>query len=666
MSEETEDPQFEELLDYLRRTRGFDFTGYKRASLIRRIGKRIHAVDVPDYAGYIDFLEVHPEEFNRLFDTILINVTAFFRDAPAWEVLAGQVIPRILSVKRADDPIRVWTAGCASGEETYTLAILLAEAVGMDGFRDRVKIYATDIDDDALSRARPASYTTKEVQGISPNFLEKYFENTGSSYVFNKELRRSVIFGRHNLIQDAPISRVDLLSCRNTLMYFNTEIQGRILDRFHFALNDRGFLLLGKAETLLTYNSSFVPVDLARRIFAKVPRNNLRDRLLVLAGAGTEEAVDHLVDHVRIREAAFNSNPVAQILVDYEGTLTMANDRARGLFQLSPSDLSRPIQDLRISYRPTDLRSSLDRAYAEKRPVIVKDVQWSHSPTAEVCFLEVNVSPLVDSNGSLLGASITFVDVTASKRLALEHERSTRELEAAYEELQSTNEELETTNEELQSTIEELETTYEELQSTNEELETMNEELQSTNEELETLNQELRDRSDELRRVNASLESILGSMQGGVVVVDRDYRVLNWNRQAEELWGLRHAEVQGKNLFSLDIGLPLEQIRPALKTCICGEAGFSELQVEATNRRGRAILCRVTCTEMKEDHVSTGCVLVMTEISPASSDDGQLATGEGGDGKARDQGVAGRLGIAEGEVRGIEHSGRDPEKSESH
>ncbi len=626
------DNDFEHLLEYLRRSRGFDFTGYKRTSLIRRINKRMRAVGAAGYGEYVDYLEVHPDEFARLFDAILINVTAFFRDPSAWEAIANHVVPRILGNKRSGDPIRIWSAGCASGEEAYTLAMIFAEALGVDPFRDRVKIYATDVDEDALARARHAAYGPREVANVPPDLLTRYFEEVNGRHVFHKDLRRSVIFGRHDLIQDAPISRIDLLSCRNTLMYLNTETQARILERFHFALHERGFLFVGKAETLLTYNNTFIPVDLKRRIFTKAARGNLRDRLLVMARTGSAEAANHLGGHVRIRERAFDTSPVAQIVVDFGGALTLANDRARALFSIAPTDLGRPLQDLQISYRPAELRSCIDRAYTDRRDIVLKDVEWS-TGMADASYFDVHIVPLMDAGGSLLGTSVTFLDTTATRRIADEHERSTRELETAYEELGTTNEELETTNEELQSTVEELETTSEELQSTNEELETMNEELQATNEELETVNDELRQRSDEVKRANTFLESILGSLRGGVVVVDPDYLILVWNQKAENLWGLRSGEVRGRNLLSLDIGLPVTRLKPCLRTCLSGVVPYQDITLDAINRRGKAITCRVTCTPMRDGNSINGVILLMdadgeTDAVPAVplGPDGQAET----------------------------------------
>ena len=602
----TQKPEFETLLQYLKRNRGFDFTGYKRNSVMRRVEKRMSDVGVEGYINYVDYLEVRPEEYSHLFNTILINVTAFFRDAAAWDHIRDEIIPRILASKGPEDPIRIWSAGCASGEEAYTLAMLFAEAVGFERFRNRVKIYATDIDEEALAEARHATYTAREVIGIPQEYLERYFERSAARYTFHKDLRRAVIFGRHDLIQDAPISRIDLLVCRNAMMYFNAEIQSKILARVHFALNDTGFLFLGKAEMLFTHSSLFTPVDLKLRIFSKVVKGTLRDRLLQMSQTGSEEEVTHLTE----REVAFETGPVAQIVLDINGSLMLANERARNMFRLTPRDIDRPLQDLEISYRPVELRSCLEQAYSERRTVIIKDIPWPPA-LGEPSFLDVQVAPLQDNSGLQLGAAVTFTDVTQFKQLQTELVQANRELETAYEELQSTNEELETTNEELQSTVEELETTNEELQSTNEELETMNEELQSTNEELQTINEEMRQSGAELNRANTFLNAVLSSMRGGVVVVDGELEVQSWNAKAEDLWGLRADEVQGKHFFNLDIGLPTDQLKPSIRACLSGSAGPFEDIIEATNRRGKPITCKVTCTTLVYGAGLYGVIMMM-------------------------------------------------------
>ena len=278
-----EDENFEDLIKYLKEARNFDFSGYKRSSLARRVNRQMQDVGISGYDEYRDYLELQPEEFTALFNTILINVTSFFRDADAWTHLREVVIPELLRTS-SRERIRVWSAGCASGEEAYSLAICLAEVLGGDEFRRRVKIYATDVDEEALTEARQAVYTERDLQGLPSELRERYFEAVGERWAFSKELRRSVIFGRNDLIMNAPISHIDLLVCRNTLMYFNSETQATILRRLHFALEPEGVLFLGKAEMLLSHGDLFKPSDLRRRFFAKVPEPALRDRSRLIVG----------------------------------------------------------------------------------------------------------------------------------------------------------------------------------------------------------------------------------------------------------------------------------------------------------------------------------------------------------------------------------------------
>lgn len=236
----TTDESFEALLRYVRDSRGFDFTGYKRTSLVRRVRHRMDQAGYKTFEEYLDVLQASSDEFVALFNTILINVTAFFRDPDAWDFVRSGVIPRMLAERGPTYPIRVWSAGCASGQEAYTLAILPAESLGPESFRQRVKIDATDIDEEALAEARSASYDAKAVESVPPDLLARYFEQVNGRYVFHKDLRRAVIFGRNDLVKDAPISRVDLLVCRNTLMYLNAETQRNVLGRLHFALGHQG------------------------------------------------------------------------------------------------------------------------------------------------------------------------------------------------------------------------------------------------------------------------------------------------------------------------------------------------------------------------------------------------------------------------------------------
>jgi two-component system CheB/CheR fusion protein len=476
------DLDFENLLQYLRINRGFDFTGYKRSTLMRRVTKQMETLNIDSFGNYQDYLEVHPDEFKNLFNTILINVTAFFRDSSAWDYLAKEIIPNIIKNKPKDGLIRFWSAGCASGQEAYTLAIIVAEILGVEEFRQRVKIYATDVDEEALTQSRQASYSAKNIIEIPLGLRDKYFDIVNKNYIFRQDLRRCVIFGRHDLLQDAPISRLDLLICRNTLMYFNSEIQGKIINRFHFALNDHGYLFLGKAEMLVMHSNLFVPIDLKNRIFSKVSLGNIHNRQLVMKSSEGKESADNVsFEGRRIRELAFDTASSAQVVIDNHGTLIMINEQARNLFNLTLKDLNRPFQDLELSYRPVELRSLIEQVYSERHPITLTNVE-RYQTNSEVQHLDLRVIPLQHNDQTILGVTISFNDITRQIKLQTALQRSRQELETTNEELQSTNEELETTNEELQSTNEELETTNEELQSTNQEMETMNEELQSANE----------------------------------------------------------------------------------------------------------------------------------------------------------------------------------------
>jgi two-component system CheB/CheR fusion protein len=605
---EPTDPHFEALLVYLKESRGFDFTGYKRSSLVRRVNRRMNQVGAADYRDYLDHLEVHPDEFTALFNTILINVTGFFRDADAWDYLRGEVLEPLVLAKPADSVIRIWSAGCASGEEAYTLAMVLAETLGPEVFRERVKIYATDVDEEQLNGARQASYGEREMQAVPPDLQERYFEVSGDRYTFRKDLRRSVIFGRNDLVQDAPISRIDLLTCRNTLMYFNAETQAKILSRFHFALADTGVLFLGKAEMLLSHGNLFTPIDLKRRVFRRAPRIAQAGGSVIAESPRTSPPPVTGLD--QLRSEAIAASPWAQLVLTPDDLIAVTNRELEKQFGVSSRDIGRPFRDLDLSYRPVELRRYVEQAQVERRTLRVSDVQVLRG--GEFTYLEIQVSPLTDPEGSLLGVNVIFRDVSDARRLQEDLEHANQQLEAAYEELQSTNEELETTNEELQSTVEELETTNEELQSTNEELETMNEELQSTNDELQSINDQLQISTERLDQANAFLETVLTSLQAGVAVVDHELRVEIWNRRAEDLWGLRAVEVTGQHFLNLDIGLPFEKVRPLLKSALGGENG--EAVIDAVNRRGRPVTVRVACTPLSgrnADGSSNGAIIVM-------------------------------------------------------
>ncbi|MCU1587962.1 MAG: cheR [Frankiales bacterium] len=577
MSEQTAVDQFEALLDYLRDHRGADFTGYKRPSLTRLVDRRMQAAGVSRYADYVDLLQVAPRELQALLDALLINVTAMFRDPATWDLLREQLLPEALRQLPPDEPIRIWSAACATGEEAYSLAILLHELVGDEVFKARVKIYATDIDEAALAVARTGRLSAQAVKPLTEQQLETYFEPDGDDFRFRQDLRPSVIFGRHDLLRDAPISRVLLITCRNVLMYFTSETQTRVLERFPFALHEHGLLVLGKAEMLLSQSQLFTPVSLPHRVFrARHGRHTGGFASLAMGGLSRNSQVH------RVTDAAFVSAPDAQLVVNSHGVLTLFNHRAETDLGLARSDIGRPFVELPVARNPVDLRGSVASVQAAGEGVQLEGVESGGSGPSH---WDISITPLQEGV-EVLGVHLTFHDVSREQELVALADQLRQELRMADEELQSTGEELETTNEELQSAVEELETTNEELQSTNEELETMNEELQSTNEELQSLNDELRDRTLQSDASNGFLQGILEGLDAAVIVIDKSYRVQLWNSGAETLSGLRAFEVEGLPLLDIPLGLPVDELHAALRSVITGEQKRAAVEGTVTDRFG--------------------------------------------------------------------------------
>ena len=608
------DAAFEALLQFLKRSRGFDFTGYKRASLERRFRRRMEAIGCASFGDYLDHLEVHPDEYSALFDTLLINVTEFFRDPAAWEYLRTHALPAALADKPADEPIRVWSAGCATGQEPCTIAMILAELLGTDEYRRRVKIYATDVDEGALSSARLAAYGAKDLESVPEELRERYFERQDQGFAFRNDLRRTLIFGNNNLVDDAPISRLDLLVCRNTLMYFTAETQARILRRFQFALRPSGVLMLGKSEMMISHREQFAALDIRQRVFRRLDESStLQERIARFEDSdGTAPRVSD--DDAASREAALEAAPVAQAIVSRDGLLVFVNVAARALLSIPREAVGRSIDDVRLGVEPADLRAAVEQAIRGRRTIPVGEIDLP-SAQGETRRLDVTVVPLMGGSVAT-GALVVLEDITEIASLRAELETNRRDLQSAYEELESTIDELETTNEELQSANEELETTNEELQSTIEELETMNEELESTNEELETINDELRDRTSELNQANEFLEAILTSLRFAVVVLDPSERVVVWNRGAEDLWGVRADEAVDQGFLGLDIGLRLDLLAAPLRAVTSGASDEERTALDAVNRRGRTITCDVTVLPLatpSSDGAARGAIVLMKD-----------------------------------------------------
>jgi two-component system CheB/CheR fusion protein len=503
------DLNLETLLYQIAEERGVDFRGYKRSTLERRFSKRMSEVKAQNYSQYAEYLRAQPEEVNELLNTVLINITELESHQPG-------------------DTIRCWSAGCASGEEPYSMAILLAEHFGPRLTEYDIKIYGTDIDEDALAVARRAEYSQERLLHVRPDWRKKYFHGDKLLRV-NRDLRRICIFGRSNILSDAPISHVDLLTCRNLLIYFNAQTQRQIVNRLHYALEPRGILFIGKASSLPNSGQLFRPIDSKYRIFQRADGPFVHD-VGGTAAALEVQQPDH-GDILRLQHAALlETLESGVVILDAKDVVISQNDSASRLWGIKGTLATKPVQDTDLGSLCPDLAFHLEETRSNHQTV---SFTCSAGAGNRSRTLSVTLKPMVNPGSQRVGTVVYMEDISPREKL----QTTIEELQSTGEELQSANEELETTNEELQSANEELETTNEELQSTNEELETTNEELQSLNEELQTANEELGTRSKEMDELNARYAETLERMPWPVMVIGERLRIDFWNEPARALFG---------------------------------------------------------------------------------------------------------------------------------
>jgi two-component system CheB/CheR fusion protein len=543
----TEPNTLKDLVHLLAEDRGIDLRGYKASTLERRVRRRMQQLGIGTYGEYLRYTDRTPGETAKLLDTVLINVTRFFRDTQAWDVLEQQALPVLFRNRPPGSVFRVWCAGCATGEEPYSVAILLCEMLGPRTEDYEIKVYATDNDESALNIARRAEYPVEALRGMKPKIRAKYF--TGDHRVrVAREVRRMVIFGRSNLLTDAPISHVDLLVCRNVLIYFDAAAQAHIMSRLKYALNDGGVLFLGKSESQLKRNSELIPINLRWRIFQRHAPYGEAARL-DMAGERTMDLKERAHEELQILklyyDTVLSTLEPGVLVVDVADMVITENDKVMSLWELSQKMVGHKLQETELWKRCPELKQYLE----ESRASGPKTVRFDCYATASI-MVTMTIKPIIGrSGGGQVGTLIYMENVTSRMTL----QSTIVELETTAEELQSANEELETTNEELQSSNEELETTNEELQSTNEELETTNEELQSLNEELETTNEELSSRTRELDQVNVRYSEMMEQMPWPVLLVNDDMLIYMFNSAAQKLFGFARPSEKGMMLQELPL-----------------------------------------------------------------------------------------------------------------
>ena len=369
------DISLKDLLQELAEHRGFDFRGYKKTTLERRFRKRMFQLNMGSYAEYGDYIRRNPDEANQLLNTILINVTEFFRDPPAWELLRNEILPPALRILKPGSSFRAWSAGCASGEEAYSIAIILSEFFGPRIAEFDIKIYATDIDDDALTTARRGEYSAEALRRVRPDWRNKYFHGKGMLRV-NREIRRLVIFGKSNLGQDAPISHVDLLLCRNVLIYFDSELQRQILARLHYALEPGGILFLGKSESQLTNSTQFRRLNARWRIFQRITPAITTDAKVeappdVEGGLGLSKEGQRELDSLRTHHRyMLETLRLGVLVLGVDDTIIQNNTAVLILYGLTPIDLAgKRLPDTDLFARMPDLSVHLQASRLNKENV---------------------------------------------------------------------------------------------------------------------------------------------------------------------------------------------------------------------------------------------------------------------------------------------------------
>src|SRR5437016_4270845 len=616
----------------LRKQMGVDFSAYKESTLIRRIQRRMALHRIEKMSQYARFLRDNKKEIEALFDDLLINVTRFFRDEALFRALKKRFLPALLKNKSKDrqPELRAWVPGCASGEEVYSLAICILETLGSGPSKMRIQIFGTDLSESVIEHARLGIYSSAIEKDVSQARLKRFFIKRDGTYQIHRSVRDICTFARQNICADPPFSRLDLISCRNVLIYLSPDLHKRCIPQFHYALSSGGYLILGPAESVGLYDELFKLVDKKNKIYAKAAVTTPRTADLIpqrglelshfgtrsTVGAGAHLGGDLLKVADRIMLSAYAP---AAVVIDQDMHVQQFRGRTDLFLEHTPGPATFNLVQLARPTLAADLRATIHRAIKTDKPARKERAKVKLSGRS----YEINIQavpfriPASDKSWLLVIFDETTKATKPEKlpralgKTATEREvgELRRELAAAKESLQAIIEEQEATNEELKSANEEIESSNEELQSTNEELETAKEELQSTNEELTTLNEELSNRNLEMMGVTGELNNLLASIQMPIVMVDNALTVRRATPAARSAF----------NLLPTDIGRPLSELRPNIDVPdlenilreVIETLGTRERKV--TDKDGRQYSLRIRPYRTTDNKID-GAVLTLIDI----------------------------------------------------
>ncbi|MFO7781671.1 MAG: CheR family methyltransferase [Spirochaetia bacterium] len=567
--EEEIEEQMNKIFVILRRQIGHDFSAYKESTVQRRLKRRLDVHKVDALEEYVRYLQNSPREVELLFRDLLIGVTQFFREPEAFEKLKQSVLPELVRDRGEDEPIRVWVPGCSSGEEAYSMAITIREFLDDNGMTTPVNIFATDIDEEAIERARRGVFPIAIQRDVGERRAQRFFAQKGDSYEVAQSVRQMIVFSTQDVIKDAPFTRLDLLSCRNVMIYLKPEVQKRLVPLFHYSLNAGGFLLLGSSETVGNFPDLFSSIPGDARIYrAKSVDAGVYARTGVefpIGTRGTDDGTRRVRRHASpvqtervLQRFLLNRHTPPTVFVNRKREVVYIHGRTGRYFELATGMARMDIVEMARGAISLPLSQALRQAFREEQLVERTGIRLEEggSPT----LVHLSVEPVREhENGPDL-----FAVVLTEEPLAESSEGGERsagadesgdsatdeqvrhlesELQATRERLQTTVEELETTNEELKSSLEEYQSTNEELQSSNEELESSKEEMQSLNEELSTVNNELQTKNEELARSNAEMKNFLDSLHIPIVFVDNQLRIKRFTHAVTKLISIIDTDV---------------------------------------------------------------------------------------------------------------------------
>src|SRR5262245_12084146 len=619
----------------LKKHTGVDFTAYKQSTLQRRIERRMALHRIERLNRYANFLRGNGKEVQELFNDLLINVTHFFRDERVFKALTKKFIPQLIKHKARKGELRVWVPGCATGEEVYSLAICILEVLGNAASTMRIQIFGTDLSESAIERARLGIYSGAIEKDVSPERLQRFFKKLDGTYQINRLVRDVCTFARQNITADPPFSRLDLISCRNVLIYLGPQLQRRAMPIFHYALNSSGYLLLGSSETVGIFNDLFELVDKGAKIYAKklVPGRaeiELRPytgfaeiktlepvRLAPSAdGRDFNAQVQQVADRIMLGTYAPSAVVIDENMIvrQFRGKTAPYLEHTAGPATLNLLHMARP------SLVP-DIRATIHRALRTSQPARKERALVKRD--GQVAEVNIEVVPFKVANADGTWLLVVFSDTgtidTKAGKSKKKKGKSLREdeigqmrdeLSATKESLQAIIEEQEATNEELKSANEEIESSNEELQSTNEELETAKEELQSTNEELTTLNEELSNRNLEIMQINSDLSNLLSSIQIPIVMVDNNLMIRRATPAARQAFNITDTDV-GRRMTELKPNIDIPDIEKLFHEVI-DTLALRERQVR--DSRGRRYSLRVRPYRTGDNKID-GAVLTLTDIN---------------------------------------------------